>query len=331
MRRTSGRSTALRIAVTAVSAWLWLGIVPAGARPDPPAPLSGPLGPDTPLSGPLGPWNPAGERIWWFIRSQGLASDPAEPSHTVYSSQFTLERADVGGGTVRFAWGIPIQLLFNGYEHVGDIDVHDAKVYAPFEGPPGDGLFGPTLPPQKSLGVFDAATLEVLSVSRHNLDPGETDHNSWVTVTPDGAHVVAGEWDDMTRFLVFPTPAASGWADVDPVAEVLLDSTVSRIQGCDFSTPTNLVCASDDGAVGKPVYSIDLDAAITGSDVHGAVANLGPVPQQMVLPILAGVCGTDGETEGVDVSGGVLRILVIDPCLLWVHEHRFEGGTPSPE
>ncbi len=259
---------------------------------------------------PLANWDPAGSSTWYFWRSQGLSTDTAT-ANTVYTSIFTMELADATGASAKFLWGIPWDLLLQGYYHIGDTDTRDGKVYAPYNSKS-----------EKAFGIWDADTLQLLYVTRHVLGAGEDADNTFSAVPPSGDHMVAGEWDTISRLLVFPLPQV-GVATVDPVAEIHLSEPLAKIQGCDFETATRLVCTSDDDATGNSVYAVDLSAPVGGGDLTGTVTRIGAVPQENAVPGLAWLCGTAGEVEGIDVASGALRLLVVDPCFLWTHEYRY--------
>lgn len=157
----------------------------------------------------------------------------------------------------------------------------------------------------------------------HALSPGEALNNSFDTISPDGQWMVSGEWGTMTRLLVFPTPgvnpSTSPSANLPQASTINLDHAVRDVQGCDFVTATQLLCASDDPAgtlfgITKPLLQIDLSAAPSGSgDVTGHVTALRQLP-------LRSSCSGTFEAEGIDYDRrtGTLRVIVVSPgfCVL---------------
>ncbi|MCC7078477.1 MAG: hypothetical protein IT198_15245 [Acidimicrobiia bacterium] len=260
----------------------------------------------------LGPWQFDRHAVGLFTRSQGVATDATRPGVTLYSWMLGLEWADSGGRAFRRTFAIPFPLLVEGYLHIGDVDAHGGKAYLPYEKSSG--------PPQIAFGVVDMASGRIDGWSVHELDAGETGHNSWVAVSPDGAWLTSGEWDDMTRIRVFSV-AAIGAPSVDVAAWIQLDAPVTRVQGCDFHTAVQLVCLDD--AATRQLIQIDLERPLDGADVAGHPTWLGETPVDHAVPWLANVCSAPTESEGVDVRDATLRFLTIDPCILWTHEYAY--------
>ena len=280
------------------------------------APASGPLG--------NGPWTWRELRVELPERSQGLATDDASGSaDTWYSSQFTLERAAGDGSSLGVTWSLPLDVLLVGkYSHTGDIDVHDGKLVVPWE----NKQLGPSDPPAKAFGVYDAASLELRGWARHVLVPGESADNPWVTVSPDGRWLVSGPYAPLDRLQVFPMPDAQ-FADLPLSSEIPLDVAAHDVQGCDFATTTQLVCASNDGTTAKQIFTLDLDAPVGEGASRATLTYRGSAPQAPPLLGEAVGCPTSGEVEGIDAQhdperGTVVRILVVDRCLLVVHEYE---------
>lgn len=270
---------------------------PASVRADPP---------------PLGRWEFMSHRAGPFTRSQGLATDPSSPGTTVYSWRLGLERTGPSGHVTGRSFAIPFELLLAGYLHVGDVDSHAGRIYLPYESDANET--------EKAFGVVDARTLRIAEWSVHHVGPGETDHNSWVAVSPDGDWLASGEWDDMTSILVFAVEDL-GNPEVDVAFRIRLTSPLDRVQGCDFAGPVQLVCLDD--TEDRDLIQIDLARALDGLDVEGHPTALGGSPLDHAIPWLAPYCAMPTEAEGVDVSGSTLRFLTIDPCQLWTHEYRY--------
>lgn len=265
----------------------------------------------------LGPWRFESHTVGFFTRSQGIATDPELPGITLYSWQLGLEWAGPSGHSFRNLVGIPLQLLFAGYLHIGDIDTHGAKAYVPYE----NSAKGT----EKAYGAVDVASGRILGWSVHQLDPGEAYNNSWTAVSPDGQWLVSGEWENITSFLVFRV-ADVGKASIDVVSRIVLDAPLTLVQGCDFDGPLRLVCQDDTAE--RRLLQVDLDRALDGADVAARTTVLGTTPVDLAIPWLAPMCKNHTEAEGVDVSadGSTLRFLTVDPCLLWSHEYRYSAG-----
>lgn len=102
----------------------------------------------------------------------------------------------------------------------------------------------------------------------HTLTSGEAYNNSYAAVSPDGQWTVSGEWDMMTRLLVFATPILNPatprtGGDLPLAATIELDHPIADAQGCTFLSSAKLLCATDDSdttprPVPKQLLEIDL-------------------------------------------------------------------------
>jgi hypothetical protein len=203
---------------------------------------------------------------------------------------------------------IPLSLLAQGWTHIGDPDSAGGYVVDAYQGSSsGDAkMFRVTTP--------SGATRQYV----HTLVAGELSNNSFAAISPGTQWMVAGEWDTMTHLQIYPTPdlnAATG-ASGGPLSlagYIQLDHAVNDVQGCDFVTATELICASDDSTQtlfsnAKPLLEIQLPAPLSGSAEAGHVVDLGSIPQQSI-------CSGTFEAEGVDydTATGVLRVEMIPP------------------
>jgi hypothetical protein len=132
---------------------------------------------------------------------------------------------------------------------------------------------------------------------------------------------------------VYPTPilnprTAPTGGPLDLAGYITLDRPVNDVQGCDFITTTELLCASDDSSRTlwpdpKPLLQVDLDGPLTGADVPGHVTDIGPIPQR------SGCSGTF-ETEGIDYepASGQLRVEMVPPglCGVVTDVYRYQAG-----
>jgi hypothetical protein len=78
---------------------------------------------------------------------------------------------------------------------------------------------------------------------------------------------------------------------------------VNDVQGCDFVTATELICASDDSSEtlfsnAKPLLEVQLSAALSGGDVTGHVAT-GVLRVEIIQP---GVCEVATTVYGYQPS-----------------------------
>jgi hypothetical protein len=205
---------------------------------------------------------------------------------------------------------IPVSVAAQGWIHIGDPDAHDGYVFDAYQGSStGDTkMFRVTTPAGDSYEYV------------HTLVAGEMYNNSFDAVSPDGQWLVAGEWNTMDHLQIYPTPilnaqTSSDGGTLDLSGYIQLDHQVNDIQGCDFVTATELICASDDSTQtlfpdAKPLLEVQLAHALNGQDVTGHVIDLGPIPQ-------SSICSGTFETEGVDydTSTGVLRVEMVQPSV----------------
>ena len=179
---------------------------------------------------------------------RAAADDWAQVGRTTASSL----TADEGVATVASASGttsvlyrgvasIPLSVLVQGWVHIGDPDSRGGYVIDAYQGSSGatSKMFRLTTPARTSYQYV------------HKLVSGEEYNNSFDAISPDGQWLVAGEWDTMTHLQIYPTPrlnpATSATGGTLALAGyITLDHAVNDVQGCDFVTATELICASDD-------------------------------------------------------------------------------------
>jgi hypothetical protein len=211
-----------------------------------------------------------------------------------------------GGTQVRYTGvgTIPLSVRVEGWDHVGDPDSVAGWYVEPYE------HAGATAKMYR-VQAPDGSWREYV----HTLGTDEAYNNSFDTISPDGAWMLSGEWNTMTRLLGFATPglnpAAVPGANLPTAFTVHLDHAVRNVQGCDFFSAQTLLCASDDAAtdlfgIAKPLLQIDLGRPLDGADVTGHVTALRPLPLQSL-------CSGSFEVEGVDYAAGTLRVLVMSP------------------
>ena len=215
------------------------------------------------------------------------------------------------GDTVlyRGAGSIPLSVLIQGWSHIGDPDSVGGYVFDAYQS-------GASTPTSK---MFRVTTPSGSSYEyTHSLVAGELYNNSFDAVSPDTQWMVAGEWGTMDHLQVYPTPllnpsTPSTGGSLALSGEIELDHAVDDIQACDFTSPTQLLCVSDDSsrslfADDKPLLEVDLPHALTGGDITGHVTDLAAIPQKSI-------CSGTFEAEGddYDTATGTLRVEVIQP------------------
>jgi hypothetical protein len=227
-----------------------------------------------------------------------------------------------GGGSYVLYRGlasVPADLAAEGWGHIGDPDSAGGYIVDAYQGP-GTGhskMFLVTTP--------SGATLQYV----HTLVAGEEYNNSFDTIAPGSQWMVSGEWDTMSHLQIYPTPylnhrTSPQGGDLPLAGYIQLDHQVSYIQGCDFTSSTTLICASDDDgrtlfANEKPLLEVVLSHALTGTTVTGHVIDLGSIPQRST-------CSGGFEAEGVDyaVATGTLRVEIIQPGSCILHTTVYE-------
>ncbi|MDX6260426.1 MAG: hypothetical protein QOH84_2114, partial [Kribbellaceae bacterium] len=215
------------------------------------------------------------------------------------------------GGTTTYRYTgsttIPLDLLVGGWNHVGDPGAAGGWYVEPYQRDDrGAKLYRVQSPTGKWANY------------KHTLESWEASNNSFSAVSPDVHWMVTGEWGTMDRLLVLPMPGvgATNPAQNLPYASAIrLNHQVRDIQGCDFVTATQLLCASDDPdgtlfGTTKPLLQVDLSAPVGTTDVTGTVTSLGQLPLQSA-------CTGTFEVEGIDYfePDATLRIIVLSPSV----------------
>ncbi len=269
--------------------------------------------------GPINPVSHSGIANWRAVGSYDESSlDASEGVATVVpprSASYVLYRG---------LTSVPSSLAAEGWGHIGDPDSIDGYIIDAYQGPSSghSKMFLVTTP--------SGATIQYT----HTLVTGEEYNNSFDAVAPGSQWMVAGEWDTMSHLQIYPTPFLNHRTPPQgghlPLAGyITLDHKVNDIQGCDFTSKTTLICASDDDSRTlfsnqKPLVEVVLPQALRGETVTGHVVDLGSIPQQST-------CSGTFEAEGVDyaVATGTLRVEIIQPgsCILHttIYEYTHSG------
>jgi hypothetical protein len=166
-----------------------------------------------------------------------------------------------------------------GWTHIGDPDSTGGYTVDAFQGPS-------SRPSKMFLTTSPSGTTHQYV---HNLVAGELYNNSFVAISPGSQWMVAGEWQTMSHFQIYPTPVlnhrtSSRGGTLRLAGFIKLDHKVHDIQGCDFTSRTTLICASDDDgrtlfANEKPLLQVTLSHALGGGSVTAHVVDLGAIPQ----------------------------------------------------
>jgi hypothetical protein len=266
-------------------------------------------------TGPTRPLSETGIAHWRKIGSY--------TENSLYAGEGVATVSRPGHGSYELYRGllsVPKKLAAQGWSHIGDPDSVDDYIIDAYQGPASgrSKMFLVTTP--------SGTTVEYV----HRLVAGEMYNNSFDAIAPGAQWMVAGEWDTMSHLQIYPTPllnhrTSSGGGPLHLVGYIKLDHKINDIQGCDFTTRTTLICASDDDrrklfANEKPLLEIELAHALEGGSVAGHVVDLGSIPQQSR-------CTGTFEAEGVDydVATGVLRVEIIQPgaCIIKTTVYKY--------
>jgi hypothetical protein len=296
-----GRWTALAVAALVLTG------CSSGAASSSTTTTTAPAGPTRPLSTTgIAHWRAVGSYDESSLTaSEGLATvvSTVAPSYIVY----------------RGITSVPTALAAEGWGHIGDPDSAAGSIIDAYQGPSTghSKMFLVTTP--------SGATVQYV----HTLVPGEEYNNSFDAVAPGGQWMVAGEWDTMDHLQVYPTPyldhRTSPQGGGLPLAGLIrLDHKVAYVQGCDFTSATTLLCASDDSTHrqftnDKPLLEVVLPHPLDGTTVTGHVVDLGSIPE-------VSTCTGSFEAEGVDydVATGTFRVEIIQPGSCILHTTVYE-------
>ena len=235
----------------------------------------------------------------WTLQNRFLV--PAPPADQGLA---TVSRDDKSEIVFRGGLTIPPRLRDQGWVHVGDPYSWHDDIFDAYQGSPSSG--------EKLYEVTSPKGVVVDFV--HRLAPGEDYNNSFATITPDGRWMVSGEWGEMTGLLVFPAPVVDPAVTtrvLDLAPSIHLDHPVRDLQGCAFTSPTQLLCSSaDPGSDLWPtpdqLLQLTLMHPLDGTAATADVRSLGE------LPTLS-ACRGEYEPEGVDYHDGLLRVEVRSP------------------
>jgi hypothetical protein len=212
---------------------------------------------------------------------------------------------------------IPAALRAAGWVHIGDPGASGGYLIDAYQGRSGAGtkMFAITAPSGRR------------SLLIHRLEVGELYNNSFAAVSPDGHWLVSGEWGLMQRLLVFRLPPLSAHMRASYalplVTTVTLSHPMRNVQGCAFDTAVTLVCATNDPSTdlyphSRQLLDVSLPRAVDGTPVFAVPSYLAAVPE-------LSQCSGGGETEGIDITQAVLRVMIVEPgaCRAWSAEYTY--------
>lgn len=207
---------------------------------------------------------------------------------------------------VRGAASIPDRISDAGWVHIGAPGSYDGALVDAYHGAP------------SARAIMFAVTSSDGQVTtyRHRLSPRETYHNSFAAISPNGHWLVSGGWGVETQLQVFADPVVTPSAHRNlPLAKVIqLGHLVRDVQGCTFAQAAVLYCSTNDPRtdlfpVSRQILRVALDEPLDTSSrlVRAHVDVVGSVPQDPQ-------CFVPGETEGLSMRNGVLRLAVVPEC-----------------
>jgi hypothetical protein len=239
---------------------------------------------------------------WALVRSTTVASAMGNQGLT------TVTHAGRAVTVTRGFGSVAPDLAARGWTHVGDPGSVGGSVLDAYQSdrPVGAKLF--------TLTTASGARSDYL----HHLVPGEMPNNSFAAVAPGGRWFVSGEWNTMTRLLVFATPHATAGTSrgnhLLPLATAIaLTHPVRNVQGCAFTSSTTMICSTNDPGtdlypVPRQLLTVQLARPLDGRPVTGTPRLLGAVPSQTLC------LGPAGEVEGIDVHGNRMVVAVNSDC-----------------
>jgi hypothetical protein len=194
----------------------------------------------------------------------------------IFTARFQIVRVDEDFEIVKEnRRPIPSELITEGYNHVGDIDVVGKLIYAALE--QGDYSRG-----EQVTAVYKVKNLKLVDFVRV-----PQNENSFVTIDPDT--MIAYSFMDFGGQALLRYDVENDWEPLDPIPMSLF---VDRVQGADIAGGYAWLM-TDDATNG--MYRVDLET--------GETVNLGSAGH------------VEGEGEGIDatdLSSGLLHTMVID-------------------
>jgi hypothetical protein len=185
---------------------------------------------------PAGQWAQVGADVFGLpsgvYRTQGITTDG---TNVYFSWQFGLEKTDAkyneisrnstfgldSSGITLPQSGIPTSLSSLGYDHIGDIDYANGKIYASLD----DSQTNPHYD-QPAIAVYDAATLQYTgTVYTLNPPDGHVDVASWVAVDAADNLAYGMAYNNATELAVYSL------TDFSFIKYIPLSQSLDQVQG----------------------------------------------------------------------------------------------------
>lgn len=232
-------------------------------------------------------------------RSQGIVWN-ADAGEWITSWQFGLAResedfqflqttGSVDFSTMDITTGIPTVLAEMGFDHIGDIDYYDGKLYISLDSEAGDYQNG-------HVAVLNADDLSYSGELYELVGDPTNEHDdvaSWVAVDGENGVGYGKEWQNGNTINIYDLKDWSFEGTLE------MDQNLKNIQGAKVFDG-KLYCAAHDST--KSVYSVDLES--------GHVEKLFDLPKKN---------GGYNETEGIEIrqrEDGTIEIfveMIVDP------------------
>jgi hypothetical protein len=239
---------------------------------------------------PIEDWTLAGRPLWL---SRASAGQGVATLSLPGGSSRVITRGDAS---------VPAELRQAGWWHVGDPDSRNGYLLDAYQG---------RLAQHAKLFVLTTPAGQRV-LYRHRLAEGEMLNNSFVAIAPSGDWFVTGEWRTITRLLVFAMPGRrndppSPAVDLPLTSVITLTHPMRNVQGCAFTTATELICATDDRRrdlypIARQLLWVRLSGPVSGRAQAGTPSLLAAVPHPP--------CPGADETEGLDVTGNQMLLMV---------------------
>lgn len=159
---------------------------------------------------------------------------------------------------------VPDELVPDGYEHIGDVDVQDGVLYVPLEQPDYQR-------DEQIMACFDPETLTM-----QGSQPVAQRHNSFIAVDGDRAYSMKGFSGD--QILVYQLGEGCTF---EPLDLIQMSVRLDKVQGADVAAGA-LWVATDDPE--RAMFRVDLETGVVTR--IGAMSNVAP----------------EGEGEGIDAT-----------------------------
>jgi len=145
-------------------------------------------------------------------------------------------------------FAIPQFLLDQGYEHIGDIDYYEGKIYAPMEDV--DRV-------SPLLCIYDTTNL-TFSGEYYPLNGDGQTHGPWIAVDPETNLIYTSEFSDVNWLNIYTFYPEDGF---DFVQQIALGKTITHVQGGVFYNGFLYLacdCGGYNGNITDNIYRVDI-------------------------------------------------------------------------